>query len=425
MKLIKTGVFTGISTIIRITGGFIINKLIAVSVGPSGVAVIGQFQNFISIIMTFANGAINTGTTKYIAEYHDNHNKRASILSTSFFISLSCSLLFSVLLIIFRNDISGYFLKNTQYSGIIFVFGFTLALFSLNTFFLSVLNGFREIKKLTVINITSSIVGLVFTIALVFYYKLYGALLSLVTSQTVVFFITLFFVSRCDWFKLNYFLKGIEKESFIKLGKYSLMAITTALTIPVSQILVRNYIAGHISLDAAGIWQGIVKISDVYLLLVTSSLSVYYLPRLSEIKNDIELRKELVQGYIIILPAVAFMALGIYFFRDLIIKILFTEKFLVMSDLFGYQLLGDFFKIASWLLGYIMIARAMTKCFIATEIIFSFSYVLFSIILVNKFGLIGTTQAFMLNYFLYFIAMIVIFKKLIFKLANKQGETKL
>jgi len=416
MNLIKTGFLTGISTIIRIISGFVVNKLVAVYVGPSGLAVIGQFQNFISIIMTFATGAINTGTTKYIAEYNDNDSKRLSILSTSFLISLICSLLFAILLIFFKHKISYYFFKSNQYSSIIFIFGFTIAFFSLNTFLLSVLNGFREIKKLTIINITSSIIGLIFTIILVVCFKLYGALLSLVTSQTIVFFVTIFFVSNCDWFQFDSFLRGFEKDSFIKLGKYSLMAITSVLTVPVSQILVRNYVADHISLDAAGFWQGIVKISDVYLLIITSSLSVYYLPRLSEIKNDKDLRKELFLGYKIILPIVAIMALGIYLFRDLAIKILFTDKFLSMSCLFGYQLIGDFFKIASWLLGYIMVAKAMTKYFITTEIIFNISYVLLVMILVNKFGLIGTTQAFMLNYLIYLIVMIILFKNLIFKL---------
>jgi len=422
MNLIKTSFLTGISTVIKIISSFVVNKLVAVYAGPSGIAIIGQFQNFIAIIMTFATGAVNAGTTKYIAEYNDNNHKRTNILSTSFLISLICSLLFAVLLIFFKGKISHYFFKNTQYSSIIFIFGFTLAFFSLNTFLLSVLNGFREIKKLTIINISSSIIGLLLTIFFISAFKLYGALLSLVTSQTVVFFVTVFFVSNCDWFQLDYFLKGFERESFIKLGKYSLMAITSALTVPVSQIIARNYIADHLSLDAAGFWQGIAKISDVYLLIITSSLSVYYLPRLSEIKNNSDLRKELFNGYKIILPIVALMALGIYIFRDFIIKILFTDKFLAMSKLFGYQLIGDFFKIASWLLGYIMVAKAMTKYYIATEIIFSSCYVLLTIVLVNNFGLIGVTQAFMINYIVYLIVMIIIFKNLLFKRSYNVGE---
>jgi len=415
MNLIKTGGLTAISTLIKIISGFIVNKIVAVYVGPTGIAIIGQFQNFITIIMNFANGAINRGTIKYIAEYHDNALKRKKILSTSFLISLSCALLFSLVLIIFHSPLSFYFLKNLKYSSIILIFGFTLAFFSLNTFFLSVLNGHGEIKKIIIIGILSNLISLLFTIILVNSFKLYGALLSIITADTIIFFITLIFITNCSWFKIDNLLAGIDKESFIKLGKYSLMSITSAITAPVSQIIVRNYIAGHLNLDSAGFWQGVVKISDVYLMLITSSLGVYYLPKLSALKTNIELRKELFYGYKTILPIVGILALGVYLFRDLTIKILFTDKFMAMSSLFGYQLLGDFFKIASWLLSYLMVAKAMTKYFIATEIIFSFSYVVLVIILVDINGLIGTTQAFMINYLLYLTAMIFIFKDLIFK----------
>ncbi len=48
MQLIKTSFFSGIITIIRIASGFVANKVVAVYTGPSGVAVIGAFTNFIA-----------------------------------------------------------------------------------------------------------------------------------------------------------------------------------------------------------------------------------------------------------------------------------------------------------------------------------------------------------------------------------------
>ena len=52
--------------------GFVVVKIIAIYVGPSGLAFIGQFQNFLSILMSFATGAINSGVVKYTAEYRDD-----------------------------------------------------------------------------------------------------------------------------------------------------------------------------------------------------------------------------------------------------------------------------------------------------------------------------------------------------------------
>lgn len=81
-----------------------------------------------------------------------------------------------------------------------------------------------------------------------------------------------------------------------------------------------------------------------------------------------------------------------------------------MLELFKWQLIGDVIKIASWLLGYLMLAKAMTKVFVITEIIFGIIFALLSVIFLNSFGLVGVTYAFALNYTLYLIVMSFIFR---------------
>ena len=51
MTLIKTSILSAIATIIKIISGFIVTKVIAVYIGPSGLALIGQLQNFINLVM--------------------------------------------------------------------------------------------------------------------------------------------------------------------------------------------------------------------------------------------------------------------------------------------------------------------------------------------------------------------------------------
>lgn len=413
MNLIKTCFLTGISTFIKILSGFIVNKILAVYVGPAGIALIGQFQNFITTTLSLSNGAINNGIVKYTAEYANSDEKRSDILKTAMFITLICSLIASVTVILLHNQLSLWLLKSNKYSSVFLIFGFTLIIYSINSYFISILNGLREIRKYIVINILSSLFSLLFSALLVIYAGLYGALLSLATSQTLVFGVTLFFTRKCAWFNIKNFVPAFEQESFKNLLKFSLMTAVTALSIPTSQIIIRNYIIHSLSLDAAGFWQGVIKISDVYLLIITTSLTIYYLPRLSEITKAYELKKEIAQGYKTVMPLVIALAAIIFFNRELIIKLLFTEEFLPMKNLFLYQLTGDIFKIATWLLASLMIAKAMVKRFIYTEIIFSISLVLFSVIFINKFGLIGATQAFALNYFLGFIIMLWLFRDII------------
>ena len=410
MTLIKTSVLTGISTIITVISGFVINKVIALYIGPSGLAVVGQLQNFMTIVTTFSNGAITSGIVKYTAEYQ-TIEKKQKIFSTSIIISLSCSFIISLLLFGFSGYLSELILKDIRYNSVFIVLGITIFLFALNTILMSILNGQKEIKKYILVNISSSIFSLFFTSFLIMQLNLMGALYAMVVNQSVIFFVTLGFVLKSSWFKLEYFKKGVDKESLIKLSKYSLMAITSALTVPMSHLIIRNYIGDNLSWDDAGYWQGIWYISTMYLMIVTTSLGVYYLPKLSEIQDNKELKKEIISGYKIIMPIVIILAFSIYLFRELAVHIAFSEKFLPMLELFKWQLIGDVIKIASWLLAYLMLAKAMTKIFIYTEIVFSILFVVLSIVFINYFGLVGVTYAFSLNYFIYLIVMIFIFRK--------------
>ena len=103
------------------------------------------------------------------------------------------------------------------------------------------------------------------------------------------------------------------------------------------------------------------KLSSMYLMVITSSLGIYFLPKLSELKTDKELRKEILKAYKIILPILIVGLIFIYFLRAFVVGILFSSDFSPMISLFGYQLIGDFFKIAAWILAFNMVAKSMTK----------------------------------------------------------------
>ena len=410
MTLIKTSVLTGISTVIKLVSAFVINKVIAIYIGPAGLAIVGQLQSFTSLITTFSNGAISSGIVKYTAEYQDIEEKK-KIFSSSIVISLICSLIISIFLFTFSGYLSELILKDIQYSSVFIIFGATIFLFALNMVLISILNGQKEIKKYVLVNIAGSIFSLVFTSILIMQLNLMGALYAMVLNQSVIFFVTLAFVIKSSWFKLEYFKQGLDKESLSKLSKYSLMAIVSALTVPVSHLIIREYIGENLGWDSAGYWQGIWYISTMYLMLVTTTLGVYYLPRLSEIQDNKELRKEIFGGYKIIMPIVILASLIIFLLKEYVILIAFNKDFMPMMELFAWQLMGDVIKIASWLLAYLMLAKAMTKVFIYTEVLFSALFVGLSILFVDKFGLVGITYAYALNYFLYLVTMIFIFRK--------------
>ena len=411
MTLIKTSLLSFVATIVKVISGLVINKAVAIYIGPSGLALIGQLQSFIQAVSEVANGGINSGVVKYTAEFGRDGKQTKELISTAAKISLLCTATVAVILLLFSQFISTYILNDPEFDYLILILGVTITLFVLNNFLLSIINGFKEIKIWIYINISQSIYSLIFTSLLILLLGIEGALIAVVTNQSIVFFIILFFMKKYNIIKVEYFTEKYNKEHAIKLLKFSAMALTSAIVVPGSHILVRDNIVTNLGLDEAGIWQGMFYISTTYLMVITTALTTYYLPRLSEITEKNELKAELINGFKIMIPTVILLSTLIFLMRDFIINILFTDAFDEMRDLFLWQLIGDVIKISSWFLAYQMLAKAMMRSYIITEILASCSFVLLSIAFVKNFGLIGMSYSFALNYTIYFFLVYFITKK--------------
>jgi len=406
MTLIKTSLLSFIATVIKLLSGLVINKAVAVYIGPSGLALIGQFQSFSQIALTVARGGILSGVVKFTAEFANKGSLNQSLLfGTASRICLFSSIVVGSLVAAFSEQLAISVLHDESYAYVFIMFALSLVFFVLNGLLLSLLNGLKEIKTYISINIIQSFYALIFTTILIVYWGLDGALIALVTNQSVIFLVVLVMLRKHPEITFARLTQGYSSCVARKLFGYSAMALVTAISIPISHILIRNHIGDTIGWDEAGYWQAIWYISTMYLMVVTTTLNIYYLPKLSELTEPKEIRHELKQGYKIIMPIVIVVAASIYFLRDFIVVTLFSNDFLEMKQLFLYQLIGDVIKLFSWLMAYLFLAKAMTKVFIAFEIMFSVFFVSSSFLFIDAYGLIGVTYAFSLSYLIYTITV--------------------
>lgn len=411
IDIIKVFSLNAVSTLIRMLAGIISVKVVAAIIGPAGVALIGQLNNITSILLGVANGCINSGITKYVAEYKEDKCEIRKLLSNALRITLFFTFIVALFLIILHNYLSRWIMLSDEYGYVFLIFGFTIVLYTLNALLISVLNGFREFKKYVAVNICGTFIGLIFSITLVFSFGLTGAMINAVTFQSVMFFVTLWMCRKCQWMKYSNFSGCLDPVIIRRYLGYSLMAFTTLSLGPVSQILLRGYVISEVSITEAGWWEAMNRISSMYLSVITTSFAVYYLPRLSEIKDNWELRREIFRCYKVIVPILLIATIVIYLLRHFIIWLLFTPEFYPMEGFFIWQMLGDFFKIVSWLLSYLMVAKAMTKAFITTEVIFTLFFVGLGYVFIQVNGTIGLTQAYLVNYILYLLCMVIMFRR--------------
>ena len=413
MNLFRTSVLNGVAVLIKTITMFVLNKILAVYLGPTGYAAIGQFQNFIQMVTTFAGSAISTAVVKYTAEYHEDETKQRAVWKTAGSIVFLFSLLFAILILIFQKQLALYIFQSLKYQTIFIWFAIFLIFFNFNTLFLAILNGKKEILKLVLANIAGSLFALVITGVLAIKLQLYGALIALSIYQSIAFIVTLILCHRADWFEFSSLLGKIDLGITKKFASFILMALVSAICVPLSQMLIRAYLTQEFSLAYAGYWEAMIRLSTVYLLLVTTTLGVYYLPRLSELNAIDEIKKEVYLGYKFIFPLAVLGGICVFILRDWIINLLFSPSFAPMQDLFLWQMMGDALKIGSWILAYLMLSKAMTKLYICTEIIFTVSLIALTYICTQVFGFEGVSIAHLINYGLYWIVIsLFIFKQL-------------
>jgi len=413
MTLIKTSLLNGIAVIIKMLTLLGINKILAIYVGPSGYAALGQFQNAVQMITSFASGAINTGVTKYTAEYHEDEERQHTVWRTAGTIALTGSVITALIVIVFNRSLASWFLKDEALGSVFIWFAATLILFVFNTLLLAILNGKKEILRYVVANIAGSLFALAVTSVMAIQLGLYGALVSLAVYQSLTFFVTLLLTYKASWFRLRYLFGAIDKQTAKNLAKYTAMALTSAACVPLSHILIRNHLGETLGWDAAGYWEAMWRLSGAYLMLVTTTLGVYYLPKLSELQDPAAIKREIIQGYKIILPVAAACGLIIYLLRNFIIQILFTADFAQMEVLFAWQMVGDTLKIGSWILAYLMLGKAMMKLFIVSEMVFAGMFYVLTVVFTKMIGLEGVALAHSLNYLIYWMLMaFIIFQSL-------------
>ena len=384
-----------------------LNKILAIYVGPSGYALIGQFQNLVTMLTTFASGAVNTGVTKGTAQHFDDPQQQMRIWRTAGMLATGSAVTIGLVLAVFHVQFARQFLGDERFGRIFIWLGASLTFIALNGLLLAILNGKKQILLFVAINIAGSVIGLVVTGALTVLFGLEGALLALTLNQAVVFLVSTAACMGQPWFRFSMLFGRIDPAALRELLKFTAMALTSAAVVPLTQMLIRDHLIREFGQDSAGYWEALMRISSLYLTLVTVPLSIYFLPRIAEIRQIGELKREILLGYRLIIPVTVVGAGAIFLMRDFITLVLFTPEFLPMRDLFGWQMLGDVAKISGWLLGYVLIARGLMLPFILSEIVFNALWYGLVVLCSRTMGEGGAQFAYFLCYATYFLSLSV------------------
>jgi len=396
--------------------GLVSTSVVAKILGPTGVALLGNFRNFITSLETISVLGFSNGIVKYVAQHNKNENELKKIISTVFFTILGSSILIAIFLFVLANYWNvAIFGEKYNFSLVFKTTALSLPFFAMNIFLIAIINGLSQFKKVIYINITGNIVGFGFTIVMIFKYQTFGALLSIAVIPIIMFLVCWFWISKTLALK-KYILPNLYDFSIIKsLSEYSLMAFVSAFCLPLIYLKIRTNATTTIGIENAGNWEAMNRLSSFYMIFVSKLLSLYFFPKLSQSTSSKETRVILWDYYKSVIPMFVIGALVLYFLRDIFISLIYSERFTALSDLFLWQLIGDFFKVSSLILGYQFFAKKMTVAFLSTEILSILILYFSSSFFMKIYETEGLVIAHATTYILYFLIILVLFRKIVFK----------
>ncbi|MBT8273347.1 MAG: O-antigen translocase [Bacteroidia bacterium] len=414
MNFIKTSFYSAISTTVSLIVKLITNKIVAVYLSTSGMFLLGQLKDFLKITNVISNFGTLNGTVTYTARYKEDKGELKNVLSTSFKIHLYFSLFVFAVTIVFNKWLSHYLFSTTEYSSFLIVLAFSLVSISIHTLFMSILNGLKQIKLYVTINIIATVLSAAVLIVLIMKLNIIGALYAIAIGQILTMFISLLLILLYKPFALKLLFSKFSSSYFKELSKFSLMALAGPICLISATFFVRYFLASEFDKNHAGSWEGMWRISAIYLLFLTTTFKFYLLPTFSSLSGT-ALKKEVFKVWKFMFPIIIIIAIGVYLLKDFVINILLDKEFFLVGTLIGFHLLGDTVKINGWVLGNILIAKAKTKAFIFFQIEWALVFAILTYVFVKSYGFVGVSIAYFIAYLIHFILMNLYFRNLLWK----------
>lgn len=404
MRILKSSIFLALSTLVKLLLGIVSIKVIIYYLGSSGLGQLGQFMSLMSLIATTAAGGISNGIISKISSQKEDGLAIKKILSAGFVVGVFFSIFLGLTLLFFSNQISFILFKSIKYSLIIKILSLFQIFNVFNVLYAGYLNGLQKSFLFSLITVISSFLGTIGLAVLIYFGKLYGAMLGLIwmsVTPGLLFSIIL----TVKYYQGNRFIlfSLVNKQEVHSLLKYSTMLIVSSCLMPLLQVLVRNILFEKTNdWTDVGFFQATLKLSESGLIVLNVIMVNYFLPELGKCINITEVKKIINNTYLILVPVLFIYVMFIRIFSNVLIRILFDDTFLIIKDFIVIQALGDAFKILSLVFGFLIVLKEEIKIYVIFEMIIFSMIVLLSLFLIPKYGVIGANYAYTISYIVFF-----------------------
>lgn len=360
-NLFKIYSLLGSLQFINLIFGFFRTKIISVFLGPSGLALFDTYNLTITLIFTIANFGLSTYVISLISPYFSNNeydelSNKISILKKLFLYISFFSLIVEILLSPF---LSFLFYKTFEKTFEFAIIGVPIFLTSLTSLNVSII---QSSKKLNLLVLYSLITGILIIITSYFIISFYKSVILLLSAISLINFLASSFVYKRLKIKIINIYSNviiITGKKFIKASIY--IAISGLLPL-LTNYLIRIFLFNNTESRLIGFYSSANNFLNSYIMIIFSTMTIYYFPKLASYENDNNKINILVNNQIktTLLLITPLIILIIFTIKPLII-IFYSNEFLTSINIIIYSLSGILFKTICWCVSYMFYLKDRTK----------------------------------------------------------------
>jgi PST family polysaccharide transporter len=180
---------------------------------------------------------------------------------------------------------------------------------------------------------------------------------------------------------------------------------------PVTMLLVRSLIIKKIGLAENGFFDAFTRISVLYAPFITNILWSYTFPIYCENRDNRQLANEINKfirlSFILFIPVCVTLML----FGNFVVTLLFSRGFAPIIPLLYLWFLLDLFRVTSWPMNIVFIAKDRMKLAVSLEALWNAVFLFSAYRLIGRYSLNGVVFSYVLSFAIFLIINYLIMKK--------------
>ena len=408
-QILKSSAIIGGASVVNIALGLVRTKIAALVLGPAGVGLIGLFQNLVQTASNLAAFGLGTAGTRQVAAAVDDAAALARARKALLGGSLALALIGGAATWLLREPLARWALGDAAQAATVGWLALGVFLAVLGGAQMALLVGLRRIGDAAAITIGSALAGTLVGAGAVYFAGRDGIAAFVIAPLAAAWLVGAYFVYRLPRSKEAKPAAASVRAEFRALLGAGAAFLVAGVGTTLAQLMARALIQHRLGATAVGQFQASWMISIVYVGFVLQAMGADYYPRLTEaIGRRAEAHRLIDEQSEVALLLSAPVLLGTLGAAPWIIPLLYAHAFAPAAEILRWQILADLIKIASWPLGYLLLARGEARTYMVGELAASGVLIGALWLLLPVVGLPASGIAVLIAYALYLPALLVI-----------------